>query len=315
MFNIASFDAQAALGFVISQRTHIEPGVYATVYPDVQYSFLVPVDSSAHPFTPTVTYFSSDIYGKAKWINGNADDIPLAGTEMSKFETSVYTAGIGYGYGWEELGAAMQLGRNLTADDAAAARRASEEFIDNVALRGSAEKGFSGGLINHADVTPTNAPNGGWGSGGTGSASDLSAVMEDINAGIVSVFAGTLYTSIADTLLISPEKLLWLSTQQISGTMETFLSFVKKNNAYTAQTGRPLEIRAVRGLSEAGVGDTERLVAYRRSNDVMKLHMPMPHRFLTPFQAGPLRIEVPGVFRLGGLDIRRPAEVRYIDGI
>jgi len=41
----------------------------------------------------------------------------------------------------------------------------------------------------------------------------------------------------------------------------------------------------------------------------------MPHRFLPVFQGGPLHWVVPGVFRLGGLDIRRPKEVRYIDGI
>ncbi|MGC3519534.1 major capsid family protein [Pseudomonas aeruginosa] len=28
-----------------------------------------------------------------------------------------------------------------------------------------------------------------------------------------------------------------------------------------------------------------------------------------------MRWEVPGIFRLGGVDIRRPAEVRYTDGI
>jgi hypothetical protein len=41
----------------------------------------------------------------------------------------------------------------------------------------------------------------------------------------------------------------------------------------------------------------------------------MPHQFMPVFQKGPLRWEVPGVFRLGGLDIRRPAEVKYRDNI
>jgi hypothetical protein len=41
----------------------------------------------------------------------------------------------------------------------------------------------------------------------------------------------------------------------------------------------------------------------------------MPHRFMEPWKAAALRYEVPGIFRLGGLDIRRPKEVVYVDGI
>lgn len=142
MFKIPQFDAQAAIGFVMSQRTHVESGIYQIKYPDVQYRDLVDVDTSAPEFVKTVTYFSSDIYGQAKWINGNADDIPLAGLEMGKGETPVFTAAIGYGYGWEELGVAQSMGYPLTADGARAARRAAEEFIDKIAMQGDTTKGF-----------------------------------------------------------------------------------------------------------------------------------------------------------------------------
>jgi hypothetical protein len=57
------------------------------------------------------------------------------------------------------------------------------------------------------------------------------------------------------------------------------------------------------------------MIAYRRDPQVLKLHIPMPHRFLGVYQDGPLHWVVPGVFRLGGLDIRRPLEVKYRDGI
>ena len=80
-------------------------------------------------------------------------------------------------------------------------------------------------------------------------------------------------------------------------------------------TGMPLTIRAVRGLETAGAAGVNRMVAYRRNPQVLKLHVPMPHRFLPVYQDGPLNFVVPGVFRLGGLDIRRPKEVRYGDGI
>ena len=41
----------------------------------------------------------------------------------------------------------------------------------------------------------------------------------------------------------------------------------------------------------------------------------MPHRFLPVYQAGPIRWEVPGIFRLGGVDVRQPLLFSYTDGI
>ena len=304
------FGDQAALGFVISQTTHIEQQVNDIVYPDIQYPQLIPVDTSAHPFAQTVTYYSSDKFGEAKWINGNADDVPLAGTERNKFQTSVYTAAIGYGFGWEEIGVAQMLGVNLQADDAAAARRAYEEMVDRVALRGDAEKGFQG-LINNTSVGAASAPNGDW--GGTGTTPD--EVLADVNDALLAVATGTLYTSIADTLLLPFDKMNYLATTRLGDTSLTILAFLRENNTYTAMTGRPLTIRGVRGLETAGVGGTARMVAYRRDPQVLKLHIPMPHQFLRTYDAGPLHFQVPGVFRLGGLDIRRPGEVKYRDNI
>lgn len=307
MFNF-NFDAQAATAFILSQRTHIETEVNRTVYPEIQYPFLVPVDTSANPFTQTVTYFSMDIAGKADWINGNADDIPMAQTERSMFKTAVYTAAIGYGYGWEEVNQAMRDGVNLTAEDANAARRAYEEFVDDVALRGNAAKGFQG-LYNNTNVPTIAAPTGNW-----ATATDAQ-IISDINTMLTGQAQSTIYTALADTLLLPIPKLTFLGERRLGDTTINLLAWIRENNVYTQLTGRPLTIRAVRGLDQAGAGNTARAMAYRRDPSVLKMHIPMPHQFLPVFQDGPLHWVVPGVFRLGGLDIRRPKETRYMDGI
>lgn len=303
------FDAQAAMGFVVSQTTHVETAVNETVYPDIQYPSLIPVDTSAHPFAQTVTYYSSDKFGKAGWINGNADDIPLAGTELTQHKTSVYSAGIGYGWGWEEVNIAMMVGRNLQNDDAMAARRAYEEMVDRVALAGEPEKGFQG-LLDNSAITPAAATNGDW-----DGASTTDQIIQDVNEAIMATAVGTMYTSVADTVLLPHAKLNTLATRRLGDTTISILEFLRRNNTYTAKTGNDLTIRGVQGLETAGVGNTARIVAYRRDPQVLKLHIPMPHRFLPVYQDSPLRWVVPGVFRLGGLDIRRPAEVKYRDGI
>ena len=57
------------------------------------------------------------------------------------------------------------------------------------------------------------------------------------------------------------------------------------------------------------------MVAYRRDPTVVKMHLPMPYRFLKPWQVGPIIWEVPGIFRFGGVDFRRPGAARYMDGL
>lgn len=303
-----TFDAQAGYGFVVSQTSHIETQVNETIYPDIQYQSLIPVDTSAHPFAQTVTYYSSDKFGAADWVNGNSDDIPLAGTERSKHQTAVHSAAIGYGYGWEEIQTAQMLGQNLQADDAMAARRAYEEMVDRVALQGDASKNFSGFLSN-SGVAATAATNGDWDN------ATEDEILADINNGILGVYNDTNYASFANTLLLPFAKLNYLATTRLGDTESTILEFVRRNNTYTAMSGQQLTIRGVRGLETAGAGGVNRMVAYRRDPQVLKMHIPMPHRFLGVYQNGPLNFVIPGVFRLGGLDIRRPKEVRYIDGI
>ena len=303
-----TFDTQAALGFAVSQTSHIETQVNETLYPDIQYAELIPVDTSAHPFATTVTYYSSDKFGQANWINGNADDIPLARTQRAKHETGVHMAGIGYSFGYEEINQAQMLGMDLNAENAIAARRAYEEMVDAVALYGNASKGFEG-LLSNSSVTAASATTGDWNN------ATEDQILADLNDALLAVSTDTAYAAMADTLLLPYERLNLLATTRLGDTQITLLEFLKKNNTFTAMTGRELMIRAVRGLDTAGVGDTNRMIAYRRDPQVLKLHVPMPHRFLPVFQDGPLSFVVPGIFRLGGLDIRRPKEVRYTDGI
>ena len=103
----ATFDAQAALGFLLSQVTSIESEVYAIRYADIQYPKLVPVDTSGYPWAKTVTYFTYDHVGQADWMNGDASDMPFAELARTKFETTVESAKIGYRYSLEEVNQAM----------------------------------------------------------------------------------------------------------------------------------------------------------------------------------------------------------------
>lgn len=317
MQNLNMQDAQqVAMSFLVRQASLIEPQVYAMRYQEIQYANLIPVDTSAPEWIQSVTYYSMDAVGQAQWFNGNAQDVPKVELTREKFETGVSMAAIGYGYNLEELGTAQLLGMNLTSDKASVARRVAEEKIDAVAFQGDSKKGLTG-LVNASTPTATTAPADGTGSATTFASKTPDQVLRDINGQLTGMFTGTLGAEIADTILLPYSVLLDLSTRRIDAVNQTtILEWVERNNIYTRTTGQPLTIRGVFGyLDTAGASSTKRMVAYRRSPEVLKMHLPMPFRFLPVWQTGPVRFDVPGIFRVGGVDIRRPKAVRYLDGI
>lgn len=306
-------DAQVALGFVRSQTSYIETQVAEIQYPDIQYSRLIPVDTSANDWAKSVTYYSTNKVGRAGWFHAQAKDLHYADVERSQFEVEIEMADIGYRYNLEEIGQAMMIpGTNLTAERAAAATRAYEEFVDNVALRGSDEKNFSG-LINYPGVPRVFASEESGHTIWNGKSAD--GMLTDINNALSGVMLGSLNVEMADTVLLPFEALNIAGVKRIPDTAITVLDFIQTKNVYTLTTGRPLTIMGVRGLETAGEDGSGRMVAYRRDPQVLKMHIPMTHRFLPVFQSAPLVFDIPGIFRLGGVDVRRPQAVRYVDGI
>ncbi|WP_131194934.1 DUF2184 domain-containing protein [Lichenihabitans psoromatis] len=310
----AVFDAQAALGFLVSQVTSIEQNVYAIRYGDIQYPNLVPVDSSAYPWARTVTYFTSDHAGQADWMDGNASDMPFADVARTKFETTVESAKIGYRFSLEEVNEAMLIpGMTLSADKAAAARRAGEELVERVVISGDSRKGFLG-LVNQTSVPQVAVANGAGGSSLWTNKQPIE-ILADINNALVGAWSTSAQVELHDTVLLPVAHYGLIASTPRSATSDaTIITYLQANNIYTSTTGRPLTIRTLRQLAGAGAGGSNRMITYRRDPQVLKFHMPMPHQFFPP-QQRMLEFIVPGMMRLGGLDVRLPKGVSYNDGI
>jgi len=316
-----NFNDAVAFNFVVAQAASLNPRVYEQQFPELPWNELVFVDTSAPEWTPGIVTFTSSTVGAARWYSGGAKDVAKADVAMDKVQTAIHMAAIGYGYDLEEVGQAQLLGMNLQAGKAVAARRAYNEFMWNVTQTGDVAKGLKG-LINQSGVTAGNAP-----ADGTGSVTtwfDANGVrtkspafiLRDFNSVIIGAFIGSNTVEMVDTVLLPFNVLAWLGITPLSDTnSETLLTYLQRNNFYTQQTGRPLTIRGVLGLDTAGASSTRRMVAYANREDVVKLNLPMPHRFLPVYQDGPTNFEVPGIFRTGGVDVTRPGAFRYLDGI
>ena len=312
-----TIDQQDPFGFLISQTSHIETQVQEVRYVDIRYPRLAFVDTSANSWARSITYFSRDMIGpQAAWFSGEGTHMPHAETFKSKHEVTIEMAAMGYGYNIEELNqATMVPGTNLSSDRAMAANRFMEEFLDNIFLNGDADRGWDG-LINQpaTSVTRTNAPAGTAGDE-EWSTKTADEVLADINAVLQGIFAGTNTIELADTVLLPPGAWAQITSQRIPDTTMTVLQWIRNSNVYTASTGQPLTIMQLVGLENAGAANVGRMVAYRNMPDVLRFHLPMPHTFLPVWQVGPMQFEVPGIVRCGGLEIRRPSAMRYMDMI
>lgn len=308
-------DAPAlALNFLRTAQNYIEPGIYAREYPDYQYRELVPVDNSAPDWTTAIDFFSmGDDVGQAREFAADGDDIPFVDFKLDSGNSRVFMAGIGYRYNLQELAHAQAYGIRLESDRADAARRKYEQFVDNVAFLGRPKLGLTG-LLNTVSVTALTAANG---TGGSPLWVNKTAdeILKDVNDVLSVIFTASNGIEQADTILLDQDRYALIATKRLDATMTTtILEHIQRANIYTIRTGRPLTIRAVFGLETAGAGGTHRMVAYRRDPGVVKIHVPMPLRWLQAEQRL-LKYEIPGIFRLGGVEVRRPGAVRYLDGI
>lgn len=305
-------------GWLLSQVSHIENQVYRTKYPDIQYHRLVPVDRSAPEWIRSVTHFSSDKVGRAEPLAGRADDVPLVDITHQKHEISVEMAAIGYDYTEEELEQARMIrGMRLKADKADAARRSAEEYIDAKVLYGDPKYGWDGLISppNAGTYTPEAS-----GTGDTTAEKKLwanksaSQKLRDVNNLLLGVYTETNTVEMADTIAFPPTIWTEIISSYISGTDTSVAKLIREENVYTHMTGRKLNIVQIRGLEKpTSTSDMQRVLAYRKDRNVIRLHLPMPFRF-RPVERRFMRYIIPGIFRMGGVEVRRPKAFRIMDG-
>jgi hypothetical protein len=140
-------------------------------------------------------------------------------------------------------------------------------------------------------------------------------ILADVNTALNDVYTNSGETATANALLLPTAKFLFLNNTQLTNTGDSLLTFIKKNNSYTAITNQPLDIRPSRELATAGSGSTARMIAYEKSPDNMEFFLPGMFEFLPPFATSSMSWRVDGVMNVGQLEIYRPKTVSYRDNI
>lgn len=306
---------QQSLFWFNQQLTTIEAAIKAREYPEKMWDKLIPIDTSANPLSKTVTYRSSDRVGKAKFgHNMQSDAIPRVGVSRAQHEVSVYEGVVGYGYSMLEIMQAQAAGIPLQSDLAIAARDAYEDEMEDLALLGWGD--VFDGFLDLPGVTIMPAPDGAAvGTDTKWTAKTADEMVADCFALLEGVHSSTNTVETADTLVLSSERFLLLArTRMPNAEQLTALEWVKLKNPLTQKTGQALNIVVLRQLSAAGAGGVQRMIAYRKHPDVIRLHLVKTLDFLAPQLVG-FNYDVNGWWRSGGVNLRRPGAFRYMDGI
>lgn len=313
------FNDQVGRAFLTPQLHRIESEVYMRKYPSFDFGSLMFVNTDGDMWDVGTVFYSMDTVGKAEFLSGKGFDMPYANTLMNQHSTSYHLAGIGYEWTTSEMQRAAKLGRSLSSDKAMAADQAAQAFLWNIAMTGrtpgaaTSEKNWTG-LVNNGSAPSAQVANDGTGPSRLWSAKTPDLILRDINEALEAVVSGTSETHTANTLLLPTSSFQQIArTRMTDNSSDTVMTFIRKNNAFTALTGQELTIRATRALETAGTGSTKRLVAYDNSREVVRFHLPGPHEFLPPFQKGAMTYEVGGIMNVGGTEVRLPKAIVYRD--
>lgn len=287
----------------------IRSQTYDIKYENLEALTHVPLDTSVDPTSDIVTYRTFDQVGTAKWIDSYAADfnrVDVFGTEQS---SKVKPFGVAYGYNIDEIRRAQKVGRPLDQMRSNAARRAIEQFHDQVCRLGSTETGLLG-FFNIPSALSYTVPSDGTGATKTFSTKTPDQVVRDLHGMANFMPESTKNIEKPDTMLMPLTTFNYVSTTRMSAG-DGSLSILK---TFLANTPYIKTVLPWTQLEAAGAGPSKRIITYRKSPEVLQYVAPI---LIESFSAQQkmLDFEIPVRANSGGVVCYYPLAVEYADGI
>lgn len=284
------------------QLEHVFAKTYDVKYPELRARDFIPVDNSVSPAAEYYVHRQWDMIGMAVIIASYADDLPAVDAIVKEFPGPIKSMGASYKYSFQDLRRAAQTGSQLETRKARAARRAHEQLHDSIGALGNAAAGL-GGFLNNGNVPIISPDNDPW------SAATPLDVIADLNKLANSIPVATNHTFAPNTLLCDTASFQLISTTPISADNSmTILKFFLETHPHITDIDQWYK------LDTAGVGATNRVVAYDRSDEVLSLVIPQEFEQFAAVVKNLVYI-VNTHSRTGGVTIRHPLAIAYMDGV
>ena len=304
----ARTDAKVS-AFLSQELESIETEIYRKEYPQIKFRQFAPVDNNLPAGVETISYRVYDMFGQAKILANYAEDLPEVAVRGEKHSTTVEGIGMGYSYSTHDLRAAAMSGFALDREEANAAREFIERKMDSLTALGNKKFGFKG-MLKFPGVPVDTAAATGSGSSTEWKKKTPANILLDMHALVQAQVDATKEIHPPDTMLLPPSLYGYISTTPMSdenGT--TILQRFLATNPYISQVSSWVHLDTA---NETGYGP--RAMVYQRTPRVIQVKIPMEVLQHDPERVG-LRFKIPMESRYGGVVVRLPLAMRYLDGI
>ena len=299
-----------------------EPLVSVTWGRDIDLREDVSIADEVSSFTNSTFAAAGGINPTGKsWIGKNSNMITSVSLDIGKTAQPLYLWGMELSYTIPELESAQRLGRSVDQQKFEAIKLKHQMDIDEAVYIGDTFLGTTG-LINSAAVTATNVVADG--SSHTTWAQKISddstgnigptQILNDVNTLLNSVWASSAWAVCPAELRIPPQQFSLLVSNKVSTAGNvSILQFLRDNSLSNSVNGRPLNIQPLKWLTGAGVGATNRMVAYTKDRN--RVRYPLVPLQRTPLEYRSLYQMTTYFGRLGVVEVVYPETMGYADGI
>ncbi len=310
VFDSALLSSIGATQFFARELERVKAQTYDIKYPQLSFANgrVIPIDTSAGPGAETITYRQYDMTGIAKIVANYADDLPLVNVAGKEFTSKVKSLGDAYTYSLQDVRAAQMAGRPLSDRLAMSARRAIEQKINQLAVRGDEEHNILG-LLNNPNIPDFEVANDGTGTSRLWSTKTAAQILRDMNRMETEIVNATFGVERPNTLLLPIAQYQQIATTRNSDSSDlTILEF------FLAKSIGIRNVEPVLELKEASADGDDLMIAYNNSPEYLTLEIPQPFEQL-PVQEKNLSFTVPCHSRFGGVIVYYPLSIVIGEGI
>lgn len=250
--------------------------------------------------------------GNMPWLSAESTAIPGVSINGKKVVTPLRLLAREISFTSVELERSQLTGQPIDSQKTDALNTLYQMNTDQMVYVGSQDVSATG-LINNASVTHGLVVAGQAGTT-TWATKTPDEILADVNTLLESTWQAAAFAVCPDKLLLPPVQFSYIASQKVSSAGNvSILKFIQDNCIALAINGKALDIAPVKWLTGAGVGPTDRMMAYTNAEDRIRFPM-VPIRRETAYYQG-IRFTSPYLWAFGEVEFVYPETAQYADGI
>lgn len=298
------FDANES-GQFLRELENISARVTETVFDKFRADEFVPIETGIDPADESHTWSRFTAVGSAKLIANYADDLPNIEEYGEQTTTKIVPLGDSYHYSTQDIRASRKLGRPLEMRKAKIAREAIERLADTMTALGSAQNNIQGFL--NASGVPILASGyfGDWDDPATTGAQ----ILSDLRLMEFTVWTQSRQNHMPNAMIFG--------TQSYAALSKPYSEFIGDSVKDIFLRGSNF-IKSIDSWVKCDLADAqangERAVVYEKDLENLYQIRPIIFESTSPEARG-LKFVVSCEARHGGVVVRRPLSMLYVDGL